>query len=124
MDHLSSPLRQHIRTAAVTLAALACLMTGLAASLWLASFLLYASLRINPLHAGMWGWFDAVLMWRDGTMPNIGRKLVRAALIGVLVSLGGPVLGVQTLWASSRRRHLYGSARFANESEIRQAGLL
>ncbi|HDR9868669.1 TPA: hypothetical protein QDE31_02640 [Burkholderia cenocepacia] len=124
MDHPSSPLRQHIRTAVVTLAALTCLMAGLAASLWLASFLLYASLRVNPLHAGMWGWLDAVLMWRDGMMPNVGRKLVGAALISVLVSLGGPVLGVHALWVSSRRRQLYGSARFANESEIRQAGLL
>ncbi|WP_175760117.1 hypothetical protein [Burkholderia anthina] len=124
MDHPSSPLRQHIRTAGVTLVALACLMAGLAASLWLASFLLYASLRINPLHAGLWGWLDAVLMWRDGLMPNVGRKLVGAALFGVLVSLGGPVLGAHALWVSSRRRHLYGSARFANEAEIRRAGLL
>ncbi|RQT49972.1 hypothetical protein [Burkholderia cepacia] len=124
MDHPSSSLRRHIRTAGVTLAALACLMAGLAASLWIASFLLYASLRINPLHAGLWGWPDAVLMWRDGMMPNVGRKLVGAALFGVFVSLGGPVLCVHALWVSSRRRHLYGSARFANESEIRQAGLL
>jgi hypothetical protein len=29
------------------------------ASLWLASFFLYASLRVNPLHAGLWGWWDA-----------------------------------------------------------------
>ncbi|WP_175838366.1 hypothetical protein [Burkholderia anthina] len=124
MEHPSSPLRQHIRTAVVTLAALACLMVGLAASLWLASFLLYASLRINPLHAGLWGWLDAVLMWRDEMMPNIGRKLVGSALFGVLVSLGGPVLGVHALWVNLHRRHLYGGARFANESEIRQAGLL
>ncbi|VWB25459.1 hypothetical protein BLA13014_00921 [Burkholderia aenigmatica] len=124
MGHPSSPLRQHIRTAVVTLVALACLMAGLAASLGLASFLLYASLRINPLHAGLWGWLDAALMWRDGAMPNVGRKLVGAALFGVLVCMGGPVLGVHALWVNSHRRRLYGSARFANESEIRQAGLL
>lgn len=124
MDHPSSPLRQHIRIAVVTLATLACLVAGLAASLWLASFIFYASLRINPLHAGLWGWLDAVLMWRDGMMPNVGRKLVGSALFAVLGSLGGPALGVHALWASSRRRRLYGSARFANESEIRQAGLL
>ncbi|RRA19483.1 hypothetical protein DF038_30895 [Burkholderia cepacia] len=124
MDHPSWPLRQHVRTAVVTLVVLACLMAGLAASLWLASFLFYASLRNNPLHAGFWGWLDAVLMWRDGMMPNVGRKLVGSALFAVLGSLGGPALGVHALWASSRRRRLYGSARFANESEIRQAGLL
>jgi hypothetical protein len=124
MNQPSSPLLQHSRTAVMTLAVLACLLGGLAASLWLASFLLYASLRINPLHAGLWGWLDAVLAWRQGMMPNVGRKLVGAALFGVLLSFGGPVLGLHALWASSNRRRLYGSARFASESEIRQAGLL
>ncbi|AOK19223.1 hypothetical protein WL51_23200 [Burkholderia ubonensis] len=124
MNHPSSPLLQHSRAAAMTLAVLACLLGGLAASLWLASFFLYASLRINPLHAGLWGWSDAVLAWRHGMMPNVGRKLAGAALFGVLLSLGGPVLGLHALWASSSRRRLYGSARFASGSEIRQAGLL
>ncbi len=108
----------------MTLVVLAFLVGGLAASLWLASFFLYASLRINPLHAGMWGWLDAALAWRHGMMPNVGRKLAGAALFGVLLSLGGPVLGLHALWASSSRRRLYGSARFASESEIRQAELL
>ncbi|MBY4867727.1 hypothetical protein K6W76_14590 [Burkholderia anthina] len=124
MNQPSSPLLQHSRTAVMTLAELACLLGGLAASLWLASFLLYASLRINPLHAGLWGWFDAVLAWRHGMMPNVGRKLAGAALFGVLLSFGGPVFGLHALWTSSNRRRLYGSARFASESEIRQAGLL
>lgn len=120
---LSSHL-QHIRTAAVTLAVLACVLGGLAASLWLASFFLFASLRINPLHAGLWSWLDAVLAWRHGLMPNAGRKLAGAALFGVLLSLGGPVFGLHALWKRSDRRRLYGSARFASESEIRKAGLL
>ncbi|KVA94652.1 hypothetical protein WI61_01670, partial [Burkholderia cepacia] len=97
---------------------------GIAASLWLASFFLYASLRINPLHAGLWGWLDAALAWRDGMMPNIGRQLAGAALLSVLLSFGGPVLGLHVLWAGASRRRLYGSARFASESEIRRAGLL
>ncbi|HDR9172999.1 TPA: hypothetical protein QDB23_000177 [Burkholderia vietnamiensis] len=124
MNHLSSSLLQHTRTAVMTLAVLACLVGGVAASLWLASFVLYASLRINPLHAGWWGWLDAALAWRDGMMPNVGRRLVGAALLGTLVPFGGPVLGIHALWASVNRRRLYGSARFANETEIRQAGLL
>ena len=115
---------QHIRTAAVTLAVLACLFGGLAASLWLASLFLYASLRINPLHAGLWSWLDAVLAWRHGLMPNTGRKLAGAALFGVLLSFGGPAFGLHALWERSGRRRLYGSARFASESEIRKAGLL
>ncbi|MGU7811652.1 hypothetical protein [Burkholderia sp. AW49-1] len=124
MDHMSSPFVQHIRTAAVTVAVLVCLVGGLAASLWGASFILYASLRINPLHAGMWGWLDATLAWRDGTMPNIGRKLAGAALLGGLLSFGGPGLALHALWTGASRRRLYGSARFASESEIRRAGLL
>ncbi|WP_205989627.1 hypothetical protein [Paraburkholderia sp. Ac-20336] len=124
MNHPSFPLLQHTRTAVITLAVLVCLSGGIAASLWLASFFLYASLRINPLHAGLWGWLDTALAWRHGMMPNVGRKLVGAALFGVLLSFGGPVLGLHALWERSGRRRLYGSARFASESEIRQAGLL
>jgi hypothetical protein len=115
---------QHVRTAAVTLAVLACLFGGLAASLWLASFFLFASLRINPLHASLWSWLDAVLAWRHGLMPNAGRKLAGAVLFGVLLSFGGPVFGLHALWERSGQRRLYGSARFASESEIRKAGLL
>ncbi len=120
----SSSHLQHIRTAAVTLPVLACLFGGLTASLWLASFFLYASLRINPLHAGLWSWLDAVQAWRHGLMPNTGRKLAGAALFGVLLSFGGPAFGLHALWERSGRRRLYGSARFASESEIRKAGLL
>ncbi|MPW06410.1 hypothetical protein GCT19_12265 [Paraburkholderia sp. CNPSo 3155] len=124
MSYPSSSLLQHTRTAAMTLAVLACLMGGVAASLWLASFFLYASLRINPLHAGLWGWLDAMLAWRHEMMPNVGRKLAGTALFGVLLSFGGPVLGGHALWASANRRRLYGCARFASESDIRLAGLL
>ncbi|CAM2191008.1 hypothetical protein [Burkholderia cepacia] len=124
MDHIAPPLLEHTRTAAVTVAVLACLMGGIAASLWLASFFLYASLRINPLHAGLWGWLDAALAWRDGMMANIGRQLTGSALLAVLLSVGGAVLGLHVLWAGVSRRRLYGSARFASESEIRRAGLL
>ena len=124
MTGSSSRLLQHARPAAVTLAVLACLVGGLSASLWLASFFLYASLRINPLHAGLSGWLDAALDWRHGLMPNAGRKLAGAALFGVLLSFGGPVFGLHALWERSGRRRLYGSARFASEAEIRRAGLL
>ncbi|AWV05316.1 MULTISPECIES: hypothetical protein [Burkholderia] len=124
MDPIASPLLKHTRTAAVTAAVLACLIGGIAASLWLASFFLYVSLRINPLHAGLWGWLDAALAWRDGMMMNIGRQLTGAALLAVLLSFGAPLLGLHVLGAGASRRRLYGSARFASEAEIRRAGLL
>ncbi|MFT4436001.1 hypothetical protein ACMX25_21760 [Caballeronia sp. 15715] len=113
----------HARTAAITVAVLAIAIGGLIASLWLASFFLYASLRVNPLHAGLWGWPDALLAWHDGQW-NGGRRLVGAALLGTLVAVGGPSMGLYSLVTSTGRRRLYGSARFACESEIRAAGLL
>jgi len=109
---------------AVTLAALILFVAGLAAALWLASFYLYASLRVNPFHAGLHGWLDAVLAWHDGRMPKEGRRLIGSALFGLLVAFGGPGLGLYTLWERSGRRRLYGSARFASDAEIREAGLL
>ncbi|KWO42512.1 hypothetical protein WT97_02530 [Burkholderia sp. MSMB1459WGS] len=124
MVQTSSHEMQRIRTAVITLIVLAGLLGGLVASLWLASFFLYASLRINPLHAGLAGWLDALLAWRHGLMPNAGRKLAGAALFGVLLPFGGPVFGLHALWERSGRRRLYGSARFASEAEIRRAGLL
>lgn len=120
----ASTVAHHARTAAITVAALALLSGALLASLWLASFFLYASLRVNPLHAGLWGWPDALLAWHDGRMLNSGRRLAGAALLGILVAVGGPAMGLTTLWERTRRRRLYGSARFASEAEIRAAGLL
>jgi hypothetical protein len=120
----ANALARHVRTAAATAAALALLAGALLASSWLASFFLYASLRINPLHAGLWGWPDALLAWRDGRMPNGGRRLAGAALLGVLFAAGGPVMGLYTLWERTGRRRLYGNARFASEAEIHAAGLL
>ena len=59
-----------------------------------------------------------------GQMPNGGRRLAGAALLGVLTAVGGPAIGLYILWESTGRRRLYGSARFASEAEIRAAGLL
>jgi hypothetical protein len=120
----ASTVAHHARTAAITVAALAILTGALLASLWLASFFLYASLRVNPLHAGLLGWPDALLARHDGRMLNGGRRLAGAALLGVLVAVGGPAAGLATLWERIGRRRLYGSARFASEAEIRAAGLL
>jgi hypothetical protein len=114
----------HARSALIALVVLVIASIGVLASLWAASFFLYASLRMNPLHAGRWGWPDALLAWLHGQMPNAGRRLAGAALLGVLTAVGGPAIGFYTLWGSTGRRRLYGSARFASEAEIRAAGLL
>lgn len=114
----------HVYMAAKTLALLVVLGAALLAALWLASFFLYASLRINPLHAGIWGWLDAARAWRDGGLPKEGRRLAGSAIFGLLVAFGGPGLGLCALWSRSAHRPLYGSARFASDAEIRAAGLL
>lgn len=116
--------RRHARVIAVTVLVLGVLVAGLAASLWLASFFLYASQRINPLHAGFQAWPDALLAWHDGHLPKAGRRLAGSALFGLLVAFGAPLLGGYSLWERSGRRRLYGSARFADDAEIRRAGLL
>ena len=121
---VASPAAHHARTAAMTVAALAILVGALLASLWLASFFLYASLRLNPLDAGLWSWPDTLLAWHEGRVPTGGRHLAGAALLGVLVAIGGPAMVLYTLWERTGRRRLYGSARFASETEIRAAGLL
>lgn len=120
----SDPVAHHVQTALVTVAVLATVTGALLASLWVASFFLYASLRLNPFHAGLWGWPDTLLAWHDGLVPHGGRRLAGAALLGVLVAVGCPAMGLYSLWERSGRRRLYGSARFASEAEIRAAGLL
>ncbi|MFM0226415.1 hypothetical protein [Paraburkholderia dipogonis] len=124
MVKLSLFVSHQVRMAVITVTVLAILFGGLVAALWLASFFLYASLRINPLHAGLWGWLDAALARHDGLMPSDGRRLAGAAIFGVSLAFGGPAFGLHALWERSGRRRLYGSARFASDAEIRDAGLL
>jgi hypothetical protein len=114
----------HVYMAAKTLAILGVLGAVLLAALWLASFFLYASLRVNPLHAGIWGWLDAARAWHDGGLPKEGRRLAGSAIFGLLVAFGGPGLGLSALRSRSGHRRLYGSARFASDAEIGAAGLL
>nr|WP_258170405.1 hypothetical protein [Burkholderia multivorans] len=115
---------RHIRYAGTTLLVIAVAVGLGVAALWLASFFLCASLRMNPFHAGFHTWLDAALAWRDGRLPKDGRRLAGAALFGVLLAFGAPVAGVGAMLDRSARRRLYGSARFANEADIRRAGLL
>ncbi|WP_186178547.1 hypothetical protein [Burkholderia gladioli] len=120
----AGPAAHHVRATLVTVAVLAVVAGDLLASVWVASFFLYASLRLNPFHAGLWGWPDALLAWHGGLMPNGGRRLAGAALLGVLVAVGSPAMASYSIWERTGRRRLYGSARFASEAEIRAAGLL
>uniref|UniRef100_UPI003F4F569D hypothetical protein n=1 Tax=Caballeronia sp. LjRoot34 TaxID=3342325 RepID=UPI003F4F569D len=117
-------LWHHARRGAITLVVLVAFAAGLAAAMWFASFFLYASLRVNPLRAGMWGWFDAARAWYAGGLPKEGRRIAGSALFGMLLAYGAPGAAVCAWWVPSGRRHLYGSARFASEAEIRAAGLL
>ncbi|WP_042264288.1 hypothetical protein [Paraburkholderia heleia] len=114
----------HAVRALETLAIVVAAAGGLVLALWLASFFFAASHHVNPLHAGFHAWADAALAWYDGRLPREGRRLAGAALFGLALAFGAPALGVYTLLDRSGRRRLYGSARFANEADIRRAGLL
>ena len=120
----SGGIRRHAMPALLTLVVIAAAAAGLTLALWLASFFFVASQHINPLHAGFHAWPDAVLAWHDGHLPKQGRRLAGAALFGVVLAFGAPAFGLYTLREQSGRRRLYGSARFANEADIRRAGLL
>jgi len=117
-------LWHHARGGAITLVVVAAFAAGLAAAMWFGSFFLYASLRVNPFHAGTWGWFDAARAWYAGGLPKEGRRIAGSALFGLLLAYGAPGAAAYAVWGPSGRRHLYGSARFASEAEIRAAGLL
>src|SRR5260370_16012854 len=112
----------HVYMAAKTLAILGVLGAVLLAALWLASFFLYASLRVNPLHAGIWGWLDAARAWHDGGLPKEGRRLAGSAIFGLLVAFGGPGLGLSALPERPGHRPLYGRARVANHPGNPAAG--
>lgn len=120
----SRAIGYHAMLALLTLAVMAAVAAGLTLALWLASLFFAASQHVNPLHAGFHAWPDAALAWHDGRLPKEGRRLAGAALFGVLLAFGAPAFGVYTLLEQSGRRRLYGSARFANEADIRRAGLL
>jgi hypothetical protein len=116
--------RYHAQRLLLTCAIAAPVLAGLTAALWLASFFFAASHHLNPLHAGLRAWPDAVLAWREARLPQDGRRLVGTALLGLVLAFGAPALGIYALCERSSARRLYGSARFATEAEIRRAGLL
>jgi len=99
------------------------MLAGFSVALLLASCTLYASLHLNPVRAGWLSWVDALLAWSGGRVPNIGRRLIGSALIGLTISFGAPTLGICAWRERAGRRALYGDARFANDADIRKAGL-
>ncbi|MEX3941822.1 hypothetical protein AB4Y44_20125 [Paraburkholderia sp. BR10937] len=120
-----STIAYHAVRALVMLAIVAAAAGALVLALWLASFFFVASQHLNPLHAGLHAWVDAALAWYDGRLPKQERaKLAGAALFGLGLAFGAPAAGVYALLERSGRRRLHGSARFANEADIRRAGLL
>ncbi|VWD62596.1 MULTISPECIES: hypothetical protein [Burkholderia] len=124
MHDVSETLTQAWRVTVLTLAITIAIYAGLAAAEWLASCVLYASMHRNPIRAGWSTWLDALGAWYDGRLPNMGRRVLGAGLMGLLVAFGGPALAVYAWLEQAGRGPLYGDARFANEAEIRRAGLL
>ena len=111
MDDMSGTFAPVWRVTILTLAITIGIYAGLAAAEWYHSDIPRS--RIKALGA-----------WYDGRLPNIGRRVAGAGLMGLLVAFGGPALAVYAWLEQAGRRPLYGDARFANDAEIRRAGLL
>ncbi|QVN18988.1 hypothetical protein [Burkholderia pyrrocinia] len=112
------------RVMTIALGVLAVLAIETVVALWLAGFVFFALARHNPFLAGGFGYVDALTDWSHGLLDGYGKRLVIAGAIGGLVTYVGPLAVVGVLRAQSGKRELHGSARFANEREIRKAGLL
>jgi len=112
------------RQVAIAAGVLVVLTVASIAALWLAGFLFFALSWHNPLLAGAFGYIDALIDWSNGQLAGYGKRLVIAGVIGGLVPFLGPFVVVALLRAQAQTRELHGSARFANEAEIRKAGLL
>ncbi|WP_157266356.1 type IV secretory system conjugative DNA transfer family protein [Azohydromonas aeria] len=94
------------------------LLTG--AALWLSAATFLVINKTNPTRAD---WDSLPRYWeRYGEDPKHKKQLLASMLLAFgLCYVGAPL----ALWkGAQRRRELYGSARFANEAEIRRAKLL
>lgn len=124
MSNLKTFWQEGGRAMAIVAGVLIALTIASIVALWIAGFVFFALARHNPFLAGGFGYLDALLDWKHGLLPGYGKRLAIAGVIGGIVPFVGPLVLVQIVRAQSEVRELHGSARFANEQEIRKAKLL
>ncbi|SDE09147.1 hypothetical protein [Paraburkholderia lycopersici] len=118
------PLGRSMRMLTITVGVLAALGIASIAALWIAGFVFFVLAHHNPLQAGGFGYIDALTDWLNGWLKGYGKRLAMAGVIGGGLAFIGPLVLIGLVRAQMGQRALHGSARFATEAEIREAGLL
>src|SRR5574343_1747593 len=93
--------------------------------LWFAGMFWLAAIHRNPLGADLWTWLDAWGRVSAGIYPQTEQdRLIRSLFYASLLVSFVPIYVVLNGMLQKHRRALHGSARWANDKEIRQAGLV
>ena len=93
--------------------------------LWFAGMFWLAAIRRNPMGADLWTWLDAWGKVATGTYPLIEQdRLIRSLFYASLLVYFVPLYVVLNGMLQKHRRALHGSARWANDKEIRSANLV
>lgn len=87
------------------------------AALYLSGVFYFAVHKINPAKAVIFSWIDYFL-----SDPSDRKKQLLSLFAGLFTTYA--LLPLSIYLATQKRRELHGSARFANQSEIRKAALL
>ncbi len=108
------------RNVAKLIFAIIILVLAIFGVIWLAGFLFFLFSKANPLHADFSTWFTYWNYYQDD--PIIAKRLKTSLIIAAIAGFGIPIAALVA--ALRDIKHLHGNARFANNSEIRNAGLL
>ena len=93
--------------------------------LWFAGMFWLAAIHRNPLVADLWTWLDAWGMVAAGIYPHSEQdRLIRSLFYASLLVYFVPLYVVLNGMLQKHRRALHGSARWANDKEIRNANLV
>ena len=93
--------------------------------LWFAGMFWLAAIHRNPLGADLWTWLDAWFWVRDGVYPSTEQdRLIRSLFYASLLVYFVPLYVLLNGAFQKHRRALHGSARWANDKEIRTADLM
>ena len=93
--------------------------------LWFAGMFWLAAIHRNPLGADLWTWLDAWGKLADGIYPRVEQdRLIRSLFYASLLVYFVPLYVVLNGMIQKHRRALHGSARWANDKEIRNAHLV
>ncbi len=93
--------------------------------LWFAGMFWLAAIHRNPLVADLWTWLDAWSKVADRIYPKVEQdRLIRSLFYASLLVYFVPLYVVLNGMLQKHRRALHGSARWANDKEIRNAHLV